>query len=313
MAEKRKCDEGLGSPGVWSEINGHYGRMESQLISGIESKRIKKERERCQKLFWKLKKDELFRGEPGTWDMSKLARQLQEKESRMLANIQDMEEEQSRVGWRKRHKLRKEVKNVENDRRGIHQLATIATALAAIREEKKEEKKEEKREEEVFKGEKAECFRGVYPQLPSSGQYVFAPPPYPTASVMAPVVTLGGRMVLDVEDDGSRMTPATIQLIEQAVNNERKRLRGSESPVRTSGAVLAGEGGTTSAGNKRTPKLIREEAQGKLFDGQKVQTEERGMLEKMVTGTQRRGQATPSNADHREGEVESDEKSAEVK
>ncbi|XP_061700617.1 uncharacterized protein LOC133513670 [Syngnathoides biaculeatus] len=283
--------------------------MESRLISGIESKKIKKEKERSQKLFLKLKKDELFRGEPGTWDMAKLARQLQKKESRMLADIRDMKEDQSQVGWRQRNKLEKEVKKLEKDRRGIHQLATIATVLVAIKEEKSEN--EVKKEDEVIEKveEKTECLRGIYPQLSDSRQYVFAPPPYQTAPVMAPVVTLGGRMVLDVEDEGSRMAPATIQLIEQAVNNERKGVRGKkqgsvESPVLAPGAELAGDGGTTSAG---TLKLMKTEASRKLFEGQKVQSEEREMLEEVMTGTQKHGQAMPSDADHREEEMESDE------
>ncbi|XP_061675455.1 uncharacterized protein LOC133500590 isoform X2 [Syngnathoides biaculeatus] len=126
---------------------------------------------------------------------------------------------------------------------------------------------------------------------------------------MATVVTLRGRMVLDVEDEGSRMVPATIQLIEQAVNNERKRVRGKqqgrvESPVLAPGAELAGDGGTTSAGSK---KLMKKEVSRKLFEGQRVQSEEREMLEEVMTGTRKHGQAMPSDADHREEEMESDE------
>ncbi|XP_061681270.1 uncharacterized protein LOC133503570 [Syngnathoides biaculeatus] len=318
MANERKCERGLGSSTsderteVWSKINGHYAKMESQLISGIESKKIKKEKEQSQKLFLKLKKDELFHGEPGTWDMAKLARQLQKKESRMLADVRDMKEDQSQVGWRQRSKLEKEVKKLEKDRRGIHQLATIATALAAIKEEKSEN--EVKKEDELIEKveEKTECLRGIYPQLSDSRQYVFAPPPYPTAPVMPPVVTLGGRMVLDVEDEGSLMAPATIQLIEQAVNNERKRVRGKqqgsvESPVMAPGAELAGDGGTTRAVSKRTPKLMKKEESRKLFEGQRVPSEEREMLEEVMTGTRKHGQAMPSDADHREKEMESDE------
>ncbi|XP_037115315.1 uncharacterized protein LOC119127481 [Syngnathus acus] len=52
---------------------------------------------------------------------------------------------------------------------------------------------------------------------------------------MAPVVTLGGRMVMDIEGEGDRADQSIVQLIEQAVNKERRRAReGDTSRVVTS-------------------------------------------------------------------------------
>ncbi|XP_037115317.1 uncharacterized protein LOC119127483 [Syngnathus acus] len=225
-----------------------YADVEAQIVSGFDRKEVAKERMRHRKVFARLEADKLFQGFPTAWDMERLARQLQRKESVVLKGKLDLEVERKGAGWRQRKLLEKHIREKDEERRSLHNLATAATALFATQKKTPVEHAESVRKaEEVEKAvkidEKRNEYKGISPSLhdvthpsaPTLGVTNVGPPPYGDPGVMAPVVTLGGRMVMDVEGEGERADQSIVQLIEQAVNKERRRAReGDTSHVVTS-------------------------------------------------------------------------------
>ncbi|XP_057682819.1 uncharacterized protein LOC130909896 [Corythoichthys intestinalis] len=256
-----ECDSAVnGERNEWNEIERMYGDLEAQILSGIDKNKVKKEQEKHRSVFVKLRQDELFKGSTKPWTMEKLAVSLQQKERDLMDEKTQLKEERQTATWRQRGKLDKLILEKEKERRSVHNFATVATALNALRPKVNNDDYTEAKE-------RCGAVMGIYPNLPVTTTQpnaphmimpITQPPPYAAPGIMASIVPLGGQLVMDVEGEGDRVPQYAVNFIEQAVNVERRN-RGGVTP----GVAGNSPSPRASSGVTVTPKRLGGEHLGK--------------------------------------------------
>nr|XP_049581843.1 uncharacterized protein LOC125972254 [Syngnathus scovelli] len=125
---------------------------------------------------------------------------------------------------------------------------------------------------------------------------------------MAPVVTLGGRMVVDVEGEGERADQSIVQLIEQAVNKERRRAREVDtSRVETSTPGPSPQPSNVTKGESWHRLTAENEALKKKIDQADEQRRQEAQMLKWATERGRREDAKSARRQQERPQWESSE------
>ena len=216
--------------------------LEGQIVSGLEQKKHKKEKEKHRKAFVKLWKEKMLKRPDGKWNIGLVADQLCVAERQVIRTKKNLKEQQEKAGWTQRREINNKLEEIEGHRRAAHSLTVAAAALAHTRSPKKET-------------ENPEIHRGIYPQLvptqegeekqpclapllapPKPSAPMSPPPPYGRSTTVPrlqqPVVTLAGRLVMG--EDGMGMDEQTKLTIRKAIQREEDIQAAKERDMRHS-------------------------------------------------------------------------------